>query len=75
MKNNILVPIIATAAAAGILTYLFATEDGAEARKKMSALIEEHFPEASERLQVLQDKIKDQLFQLLNKQDSQSDKA
>lgn len=63
-KSSLIVPIIAGAAAAAVLTYLFATEDGAELRGKLSDNLDkgldnlkERFPEAGEQLIAFKDKL------------------
>ena len=64
MKSSLVLPIIAGAAAAAALTYLFATEDGAEMRGKLSDnldkgldTLKDKFPEAGEQLIVFKDKL------------------
>jgi gas vesicle protein len=64
MKTSLILPIIAGAAAAAALTYLFATEDGAELRGKLSDNLDkgldnlkEKFPEAGEQLATFKDKL------------------
>ena len=68
MKSSLIVPIIAGAAAAAALTYLFATEDGAELRGKLSDNLDkgldnlkERFPEAGEQLIAFKDKFMENL--------------
>jgi hypothetical protein len=64
MKNNLLSSILYGAVAAGALTYLFATEDGAEVRQNLDD-VRGTFPGSIRTFTAFQDKIKDQLSWLL----------
>lgn len=62
MKNsNLILPIIAGAATAAALTYLFATDNGADVRGKISDTLKEHFPDAGDQLLAFKDKFMDGL--------------
>lgn len=56
MKALIL-PIVAGAAVAAGLAYLYTTEDGAQKREKWGNSLKERFPEAGERFAELREKL------------------
>jgi gas vesicle protein len=63
MSTKLWIPIVAGAAIAAGVAYLFTTEEGEELRGKLADTIKEHFPDAGEHFAALKDKFMDQLKQ------------
>jgi gas vesicle protein len=67
MKNKLILPVVAGAAAAAALTYIFTTEDGKELQGKIAKAIDEHLPGVGEHIKKIGETIKDQLAGLATK--------
>ncbi len=67
MKNKLIIPVIAGAAAAAAVTYLFTTEDGKELKDKILKAIDEHLPEVGEHIKNFGAKVQEQLAGLSTK--------
>lgn len=67
MKNKLILPVVAGAAAAAALTYIFTTEDGKELQDKIAKAIDEHLPGVGEHIKKIGETIKDQFAGLATK--------